>query len=156
MTRIPVCPSTFHSLKYIEANPGCTAREFCDHVASQPDTDFDVDEFTGHVRTSTSRLAWIRSPYHSNMLAGNLVGSEPHPNSSAGRRHSHAKQIWHRINSGEMDPWHDLVSLSESREWAASRRNWIYRNIPHGSTVYRYWLTAKALIIIDHLENTGD
>ena len=124
MTMI-VAPSTFHTMKFISENPGCTAREFSDS--------FGYD------------LAWIRSPYHSNMLSADIEGSQPHPRSPLGRHIAWAQDV-DRLRYPFHIPFpHELI------ERGRHRRNWIYRT-KRDSKVYRYYLTNKALTIIDDLE----
>ena len=131
---ISVAPSTYHTLKFIQENPGCTAGEFCNHFGRD--------------------LCHIRSPYYSNMLSTDLLGSQPHPRSSLGRNIAWAKQnppsshVPGRFN--EPPP-----ALADLLERGRGRRNWIYRNKPEGSKVFRYWLTAKAIGIIDDLACEG-
>ena len=135
--KIQVAPSTFHTLKFIKDNPGCTSGEFCSHYGQD--------------------LGHIRSPYYSNMLSSNLLGSLPHPRSPAGRTIESVKKFWKIANDPNAHPAYRSRSegystVTETLEWGSQRRNWIYRNKPEDSKVFRYWLTAKALEIIDNLE----
>jgi len=129
---IEVAPSTFHTLKFISENPGCTSSEF--------NNNFGRD------------LAWIRSPYYSNMLSLDIEGSQPHPRSPAGRKISNAMMYWSRYNANpEKYTGNRYPSLEDIFEWARDRRNWIYRT-RRDSNVFRYYLTNKALSVIDDLE----
>jgi len=129
---IEVAPSTFHTLKFISENPGCTSSEF--------NNNFGRD------------LAWIRSPYYSNMLSLDIEGSQPHPRSPAGRKISNAMKYWSRYNANpEKYTGYRYPSLEDIFEWARGRRNWIYRT-KRESNVFRYYLTNKALTVIDDLE----
>ena len=129
---IEVAPSTFHTLKFISENPGCTSSEFNNNF--------------GH------DLAWIRSPYYSNMLSLDIEGSQPHPRSPAGRKISNAMMYWSRCNANpEKYTGYHYPSLEDIFEWARGRRNWIYRT-RRDSKVFRYYLTNKALTVIDDLE----
>jgi hypothetical protein len=130
---IKVAPSTFHTLKFISENPGCTSSEF--------NNNFGRD------------LCHIRSPYYSNMLSLDIEGSQPHPRSAAGRKISMAMKYWSRCNANpeeylRVDP---PPSLEDIFEWARGRRNWIYRSKTN-SKVFRYYLTNKGMSIIDELE----
>ena len=129
---IEVAPSTFHTLKFISENPGCTQREFCDLFGQD--------------------LGWIRSPYYSNMLSMDIEGSQPHPRSPAGRKISNAMEYWSRYNTNpEKYTGNRYSSLEDILKWARGRRNWIYRSNTN-SKVFRYYLTNKGMSIIDELE----
>jgi len=133
---ISVAPSTYHTLKFIQENPGCTSGEFCNHFGRD--------------------LCHIRSPYYSNMLSTDLLGSQPHPRSSLGRNISWAKQRIQAIPSPVPANYdRHIPDLAGLLERGRGRRNWIYRNKPEGSKVFRYWLTAKAIGIIDDLACDG-
>ena len=116
---IKVAPSTFHTLKFISENPGCTSSEF--------NNNFGRD------------LCHIRSPYYSNMLSLDIEGSQPHPRSALGRQLS-----WAMI-------YGDRARREQLIEQGRGRRNWIYRS-KKDSKVFRYYLTNKALTVIDDLE----
>ena len=128
---IKVAPSTFHTIKFISENPGCTSGDFC--------------------RNFGKDLAWIRSPYYSTMLSLNIEGSGPHPRSSLGRGIVYIQDIESSIAAGTRKDYEGRIDLHEAVERGRNRRNWIYRT-KRGSKVFRYYLTNKALAIIDDLE----
>ena len=93
-------------------------------------------EFSDHFGRD---LCHIRSPYYSNMLSLDIEGSQPHPRSALGRQLSWA------MNHGDRARQEELI------EQGRGRRNWIYRT-KRDSKVFRYYLTNKALTVIDDLE----
>ena len=128
---IEVAPSTYHTLKFISENPGCTSREFCDHFGRD--------------------LCHIRSPYYSNMLSLDIEGSQPHPRSPLGRLISWTIRRIHEVNT--VPTHHDgyIPDLEKLIKRGRGRRNWIYRSKTN-SKVFRYYITNKGMAIVDQLE----